>query len=84
MIEINTDRDYINNNYQDDQNGGKIINNYVQITNIININENFNAGSIMPNIEMQIDTNTQKKNSVFNNGKRPSIKLFDFKCLILL
>jgi hypothetical protein len=79
VIEINTDRDYIINNYEDDQNGGKIINNYVQITNIININENFNADSIMPAIEMKIDTNIQKKNSIFNNGKRSSIKLFDFK-----
>lgn len=78
-LNMNTDRESIgmNNAYEDIENGKKIINNYVQITNIININENFNVNSISPRIGMQIDANSPKKNSFLNNFRKSS-KIFYF------
>jgi len=53
---------------------GKIINNYVKITNIININENFTPNIADPTkLEMEIRTNIRKKSSVLNDIKKSSI-----------
>ncbi len=66
----NSDKDHIFDD--NDINKRKIINNYVHITNIININENFNQDIMQPKIEMETKTFIKKKTSVINGFGRES------------
>ena len=69
---FNDNRNTDKNNINHESPKAKIINNYVQITNIININENFNQELMQPNIEIETKRYVRKRNTVVNNVRKSS------------